>query len=151
MDTRLELRKWAQQTKWDVSGTLTFADEVTTTKAHETVRRFWNRVDCELYGNAVRRFDKRCERLLFLEGSELGARYHYHAAVKMPVDRFTDVERFCGFLRQQWRAECSYNKIVEFKPAQEPIGWVRYITKNVDRSNCDTFDVSISHIAASTC
>ena len=147
MNIRNELRDWANKIEWDVKVTLTFADDLTPARAHKTVRRFWNRVDCELYGNAARRFNKRCQRLLFLEGSENGTRYHYHGVAKTPADRFSNVEDFCKFLRKQWREECPYNKIVEFEPPQEPKGWVRYITKNVEKGNCDTFDVAASHIA----
>jgi hypothetical protein len=147
LNIRTELRNWACAVDWDVSATLTFADDLTPEKAHDTVKRFWNRVDCELYGNAARRYNKRCERLLFLEGSEHGARYHYHAAVKMPSDRFNDTEEFCQFLRKQWRCECAHNHIVEFKPTTAAKGWVGYITKSVEKGNCDTFDVAASHIA----
>lgn len=147
MNIRNELRDWANEIEWDISATLTFADELTPKKAHETVSRFWNKVDCELYGNAARRFNKKCQRLLFLEGSENGTRYHYHAAIKMPVDRYSNIETFCQFLRKQWREECAYNQIVEFKPAPASKGWVRYITKSVEKGNCDTFDVTASHIA----
>jgi hypothetical protein len=147
VNIRNELRKWANEIEWDLKVTLTFSDDLSPAKAHETVRRFWNRVDYELYGNAARRHKKRCQRLLFLEGSEHGARYHYHAAVKMPVDRFVNTDDFCKFLRKQWRKECSHNRIVEFEHAPEPTGWVRYSTKRVERDNCDTFDVFASHIA----
>lgn len=147
MNVRTELRKWANTMDWDVSATLTFAEELTPEKAHEVVRRFWNKVDWQLYGNAARRYNKRCERLLFLEGSEHGARYHYHGAIKTPEDRFSDVEEFCRFLRQSWRENCAHNQIVEFKPTTESRGWLRYITKAVERDDCDTFDVKASHVA----
>ena len=147
MNIRNELRDWANKIEWDVKLTLTFADDLTPARAHKTVMRFWNRVDCELYGNAARRFNKKCQRLLFLEGSKDGTRYHYHGVAKMPADRFASLEAFYQFLRKQWREECSYNKIIEFDLLPKPKGWVRYSTKSVERDNCDTFDVAASHIA----
>jgi len=83
---------------------------------------------------------------MFLEGSENGIRYHYHAAIKTPVDRFADTDEFCRFLRRQWRNECAHNRIVEFKPITDIKGWVGYITKRIETGNCDTFDVYSSHI-----
>jgi len=146
MDLKAELRDWLQQLDWDIGATLTFAKDITPDIASKTVGRFWNRVDRSLYKNAMSRYNKRCQRVMFIEGSELGARYHYHAAIKMPKDRFNEVEQFCQFLRNKWRAECCHNKIIEFKPALYSKRLINYITKHVHSFDCDNFDVNISHI-----
>jgi len=146
INMKAELRDWLTKQKWDIGATLTFAHDVTPEFASKAIGRFWNRVDKNLYNNAAYRYNKRCQRVMFIEGSEYGTRYHYHAAIKMPQDRFDEADRFCQFLRKQWRAECYQNKIIEFKPTQNSNRLINYITKHIHSFDCDTFDVNTSHI-----
>ena len=148
MDMKLAARRWLYEHEWDIAATMTFANEITQQQAERTLKRYWNRVDNRLYGNAAKHFNKRCERINIIEGSEFGARYHFHCIVKRPKDRYESDDEFCKFLRQQWRVENSNNYIIDFQSLENEHGWTNYITKRLNRKDCDTIEIYSSHISA---
>ncbi len=149
MNIRAASRCWLQTIQWDIAATFTFSYEHTQTQAISEARRFWKEVDYAIYGNASVRFHKRCERIMILEGDGIGQRFHYHAAIILPRDRYQDPLLFCELLYRKW---CKVNRRsarVEFSPCWFSDGWSSYITKQVDRYHCDSIDLHSSHIAAS--
>ena len=145
---RTALREWMNQHEWDISATLTFADPYSERQAKLAVAKFWCEVDYYLYGNAARRSNQRCERVMFLEGDGEIVHHHYHAAIKFPNTQFADVKAFCSFLKKRWRKVHPRCERVEFKPAHDSSGWISYSTKEIGRNECDRMDVDSSHIAA---
>ena len=145
---RTALREWMNQHEWDISATLTFADPYSERQAKTAVQKFWSEVDYYLYGNASRRSNQRCERVMFLEGDGEATHHHYHAAIKCPQAHFEDAEAFCVFLRKRWKKVHLRCVMVEFKPATDSRGWVNYSTKEIGRRECDRMDLDSSHIAA---
>ena len=145
---RTELRRWMNQHQWDISATLTFADPYSERQAKTAAVKFWREVDYYLYGNAARRRNMRCERVMFLEGDGEIVHHHYHAAIKFPKCQLGDVNTFCSFLRKRWQKMHPRCERIEFKPVHDSRGWVSYSTKEIGRSDCDRMDVDSSHIAA---
>ena len=148
LNIKTEVRKWLYQHEWDIAATMTFANELSQQSADRAIKRFWKRVDWQLYRNAARKFNKRCERINIIEGSELGARYHFHCLIKRPKDRYETDDAFCQFLKEQWRIDNSNNYIIDFETLENENGWTNYITKRLSRNDCDTIEVYSSHISA---
>lgn len=148
MNIKNALRNWINQTDFDTEATLTFSNDISQQQAETAPRRFWDRVDTALYGNAARRYGKRCQRVCFLEGDGLASRYHFHIAAKRPADRFATVTAFADFLREQWLADNPNNFVVSFAPIRDRERYTNYITKTLQRRNCDAFILHSSHIAA---
>lgn len=147
---RDEVRKWLNQFDWDTEITLTFSNDISEHQARQTLKRFWNRVDKCLYGNAVRNFNKRCERMNLLEGQRNVSRFHFHILARLPTDRFSTVTEFCDYLREQWRVENSNNYIVSFHPIKNRDRYTNYSTKSIGRNDCDTLVIDSSHISAAS-
>lgn len=143
------VRGWMNTVDWDTVITLTFANELTKRRAERALARFWQRVDYKLYGNAVQRYNKRCERMNVIEGDGLASNYHFHIVSKRPHDRFATVTAYCDFLREQWLAENRNNYRVKFEPIRDVTDCKIYTTKKIANDNCDTLLVYSSHIAAS--
>ena len=145
---RTELRAWMNQHEWDISATITFADPYSAKQANRAVMKFWRETDYYLYGNASRRMNIRCERVMFLEGDGEIVHHHYHAAIKCPETHDTDIKAFCQLLTRRWLKVHPCCVRIEFKPVTDSSGWIRYSTKEICRSDCDRMDVYSSHIAA---
>jgi len=145
---RAALRAWMNQHRWDIAATLTFADAYSAKQAHQAVMKFWNETDYQLYGNASRRRNLKCERVMFLEGDGEIQHHHYHAAIKCPETHGADIQRFCRLLTRRWLKLHPRCQRVEFKPATDSGGWIHYSTKQISRTDCDRMDVYSSHIAA---
>ena len=148
MNIKKEVCAWLKQYDWDVAVTLTFAHEYSEHQALAAARIFWKKVDYRLYKNASKRFNKRCERIMVLEGDGVGQHVHMHGAVVTPSDRFDDDLAFCSFLQKLWLKQNPRSIKVEFKPIWNAEGWSCYVTKQLSRFHCDRFDVHSSHIAA---
>ena len=150
MNIRIEIRDWLKQVDWDTEATLTFSKDVSKQQAETALRRFWDRVDTALYGNAAKRFNKRCQRICVLEGDGLASRFHFHIIAKSPLDRFDTIDAYCDFLREQWLAENLNNYVVSFNPIRALDSYIYYITKTVQRDNCDALILDSSHISAAS-
>jgi hypothetical protein len=148
LDIKTEVRHWLKGIDWDTEVTLTFANDISQQQAETALSRFWNRVDGELYANAVKRYGKRCERVCVLEGDGIASRYHIHIAVKCPTDRFETVTGFCDFLRKQWLEDNSNNFMCSFSPIRDRDDYTHYMTKTIRRQHCDTLILDSSHILA---
>lgn len=144
---RTKLREWLNKHEWDVSATFTFADPCSAAQANKAMMKYWREVDYYLYGNASRRKNIKCERVMFLEGDGHAVHHHYHAAIKCPHTHFETIEVFCSFLHRRWLKVHPRNVKVEFKPITNSTGWIRYSTKAIARNECDGMDVYSSHIA----
>lgn len=148
LNIKTEVRNWLYQHEWDIAATMTFANELSQQSADRAIKRFWKRVDWQLYRNAARKYNKRCERINVREGSEYGTRYHFHSLIKRPKDRYETDDGFCQFLKEQWLIENSNNFIIDFQPLCTGGGWTNYITKAVSHNDCDTIELNSSHISA---
>ena len=149
MDIRTEVRDWLSTVDWDTELTLTFSNAVNQQQAERALQSFWNRVDWQLYGNAVKRFNKRCERANVIQGDGLAVNYHVHVLAKRPQDRFATVTAYCDFLREQWLQTNRNNYAVTIEPIRNKIGYTNYVSRQVQRDNCDALILNSSHIAAS--
>ena len=149
MDIRTEVRDWLSTVDWDTELTLTFSNAVNQQQAERALQSFWNRVDWKLYGNAVIRFNKRCERANVMQGDGLAVNYHVHVLAKRPQDRFATVTAYCDFLREQWLHVNRNNYAVTIEPIRNKIGYTNYVSRQVQRDNCDALILNSSHIAAS--
>jgi hypothetical protein len=150
MNIRIEVRGWVKAVDWDTEGTLTFSNDISQQQAEQALRRFWNRVDTALYGNAAKRYGKRCQRLNVIEGDGIASRYHFHIAAKRPSERFATITAFADFLRKQWLADNPNNFVVSFAPIRDVERYTNYITKNVQRGHCDALILDSSHISAAS-
>ena len=84
---RKALTDWIAQNKGELAITLTFLPNITEARARKTLRRWWNEVDRDFYGNAVKRQAKRVKRACVLETGRSGTNYHYHISASRPKDR----------------------------------------------------------------
>lgn len=148
VDMKRELYEWFRGFDWDIAATLTFANDYTEKQALAAAKEFWNEVDYGVYSNAARRFNKRCQRVMMLEGDGEGQRVHFHGAILTPRDRFEDDLAFCRYLENKWLKINPRSVKVEFKPVWSAEGWSWYVTKKASHFDCDSFDVHSSHIAA---
>lgn len=149
MDIRTEVRDWLSTVDWDTELTLTFSNAVNQQQAERALQSFWNRVDWKLYGNAVKRFNKRCERANVMQGDGLVVNYHVHVLAKRPQDRFATVTAYCDFLREQWLHANRNNYAVTIEPIRNKIGYTNYVSRQVQRDNCEALILNSSRIAAS--
>ena len=149
MDIRTEVRDWLSTVDWDTELTLTFSNAVNQQQAERALQSFWNRVDWQLYGNAAKRFNKRCLRANVMQGDGLAVNYHVHVLAKRPQDRFATVTAYCDFLREQWLHANRNNYAVTIEPIRNKIGYTNYVSRQVKRDNCDALILNSSHIAAS--
>lgn len=147
MNIKIETRHWIDSYKWDAVGTLTFRKGTTAEQAERIMRNFWGRANQALYGNARRRFNLRIENFTFRDLNADGENPHFHLIIKMPVDRYTNVDEFTDFLRQQWRKAGKGNFICEFEAIENQKGWTNYITRKLGNDNCDNLHTYSSHIA----
>ena len=148
MDIRTEVRDWLSTVDWDTEITLTFANEVSQQQAERALRHFWNRVDWDLYGHAVRRYKKRCQRMCMMQGDGLATNYHFHVIAKCPKERCQSVEEFCKLLRKHWLYDNSNNFVSTFEAIRNKIGYETYISRQVKADNCDALILHSSHTAA---
>lgn len=148
MDIRTEVRDWLSKVDWDTELTLTFSNAVSEHQAEAAIRKFWNKVDWTLYGNAVIRFNKRCLRANMLQGDGKVVHYHFHCLSKRPSDRFSTVTAYCDFLREQWLETNHNNFAITIEPIRNKKGYTHYVSRQVGRDNCDAFSIHSSHIAA---
>ena len=136
------------QQKWDTEITLTFSNDISQQQAHQAVKRFWNRVDKRLYGNAVKNHNKRCERMNVMEGDGDIRRVHFHILARRPIDRFATITAYCEFLKTQWLVDNRNNFVATFSPIQDVQRYTNYSTKTIQRNNCDALALDSSHLAA---
>jgi hypothetical protein len=146
VNIKIETRKWIGSFNWDAVGTLTFKTGTSDKQAERIMRNFWGRANQALYGHAWRRFNKRIENFTMPDKNADGENPHYHLIIKMPMDRYTDVDMFCAFLRQQWRKVCEANFVCEFEAIDNVPGWINYITRKTGKDNCDNLHTHSSHV-----
>ena len=66
VETRKAFIKWLAPRDWDLACTFTFRDGVAEEEAKRTCKHFFNMVDKEIFGNAARKYGKRCLRACFI-------------------------------------------------------------------------------------
>ena len=148
LNSKNEIRKWADEREWDVFATLTFKGYITEKRAAEAIRHFFNLVDYGLYGHASKRHNRHCERLNFIQGSEHGERWHYHCLIALPNDRFQECKEFIDFLYAKWRKVIGSGYMSEIKGIYDSRGSVGYSTRKLEINDAVSFDVNSSHINA---
>ena len=84
---RKALTDWIAQNKGELAITLTFLPNITEARARKTLRRWWNEIDRQFYGNAVKMQAKRTKRACILETGRSGTNYHYHISASRADDR----------------------------------------------------------------
>ena len=146
------IRHWVLTGEWNISATLTFEDKTQEQEARRRLKRFWNRVDKRLYGNQMVRRNRKVERLNILEGDGIAENFHFHAAIKMPTDRFNNPYEFSKFLAKLWREENGKSGFkTDISPINDELAWAIYITKRIPRLDSDVLDENSSHFVAATC
>ena len=132
-------------TNWEYKITLTYINEVTQARAEKTLRRWWNEVDRNFYGNAVKRQAKRTKRACLLEKGKSGTNYHYHIHAKRPADRNISLKKYMQMLELRWKRLSSAGYVNEFEPNTNNIAWATYTTKEITATNTDALDLSASN------
>ena len=132
-------------TNWEYKITLTYINEVTQARAEKTLRRLWNEVNRNFYGNAVKRQAKRTKRACLLEKGKSGTNYHYHIHAKRPEDRDISLKKYMQMLELRWKRLSSAGYVNEFEPNTNNIAWAGYTTKEITATNTDALDLSASN------
>ena len=132
-------------TNWEYKITLTYINEVTQARAEKTLRRWWNEVDRNFYGNAVKRQAKRVKRVCVLETGKSGTNYHYHISTNRPKDRNISLADFRKMLELRWERLSSAGFVNDLQPVYYNYGWADYITKEITATNTDALDLSTSN------
>ena len=132
-------------TNWEYKITLTYINEVTQARAEKTLRRWWNEVDRNFYGNAVKRQAKRVKRVCVLETGKSGTNYHYHISTNRPKDRNISLADFRKMLELRWERLSSAGFVNDLQPVYYNYGWADYITKEITDTNTDALDLSTSN------
>ena len=132
-------------TNWEYKITLTYINEVTQARAEKTLRRLWNEIDRQFYGNAVKRLAKRTKRACLIEKGKSGTNYHYHIHAKRPEDRDISLKKYMQMLELRWKRLSSAGYVNEFEPNTNNIAWATYTTKEITATNTDALDLSTSN------
>jgi hypothetical protein len=143
---RGELRYWFTGFVWDVCGTLTFKPDTTKRRRETLVALLLNKLNRRLYGNKARDKGRKCESIIFEENNSLGTHFHYHMAFIIPKNYRGNIFDFCKLLIRLWSKICGRNKVSEFKPIDDSLGWICYITKQTGNDNCDNLNLHYSHL-----
>ena len=143
---RGELRYWFSGFRWDTCGTLTFTPNTTKERRERLVALLLNKLNRRLYGNKAREEGKKCDYIVFEENNSLGTHLHYHLAFIIPKNYRGNIFDFCKLLKRLWNEISGRNKISEFKPIDDSLGWICYITKQTGNDNCDNLNVACSHL-----
>ena len=142
---RKALTDWIAQNKGELAITLTFLPNITEARARKTLRRWWNEVDRNCYGNAVKRQAKRTKRVCLLETGKSGTNYHYHISTNRPKDRNISLADFRKMLELHWKRLSSAGFVNDFQSIYNNYGWADYITKEITATNTDALDLSTSN------
>lgn len=154
---REEMRTWLASQAFDLAVTYTFTDAIELKTADKLMQRYCSQIDRDLYGNAAWRYNKRVQRVNFAETGvrvqkrallleQTDGRLHIHSAVKMPADRFSDLNAFSDYLNTQWHCSSKLSGRAKFVNIYDD-NWVHYITKQTTAAECDAFLVNSSFIA----
>ena len=139
---RKALTDWIAQTDWELAVTLTFRYDITEARARKTLRRWWNEVDRNYYGNAVKRQAKRVKRACLIEKGKSGTNYHYHIHAKRPKDRDISLKKYMQMLELRWKRLSSAGYVNEFEHNINNITCATYTTKEITETNTGTLDLS---------
>ena len=142
---RQAITDWIAQNKGELAITLTFLPNITEARARKTLRRWWNEVDRDFYGNAVKRQAKRVKRACVLETGRSGTNYHYHISASRPKDRDISLKEYIQMLELHWKRLSSAGFVNDFQPIYNNYGWADYITKEITATNTDALDLSTSN------
>ena len=137
--------EWIAQTNWELAITLTFLPNITEARARKTLRRWWNAIDRQFYGNAVQRQAKRTKRACLIEKGKSGTNYHYHIHATRPEDRDISLKKYMQMLELLWKRLSSAGYVNEFEPNTNNIAWATYTTKEITATNTDALDLSASN------
>jgi hypothetical protein len=159
-----ELVKQAKSSLFDVSHWGPFCDVTLTLKqarqadngawvkineceCKRTFRLFINRVNQAVYGNAVRRHNKRLRVLPILEKGEVrsrtlrplergnSGRWHIHCAIELPSH--FDAETFERLINDCWaRVDWGYDRVLVRNGTDR--GWIDYMLKGGQKSEFNT-------------
>ncbi len=138
--------KWITQIDWQLAITLTFYKDCTEHRARKTMRRLWNGIDRQLYGQALKKEGKRVKRVCAFEKGHSGTHYHYHIATKPPQDIDISFDKYKLLIAKEWNKLSSAGYIKKFQPIYDNKGWVDYITKEITTTNTDVIDEVTTHL-----
>ena len=142
---RQAITDWIAQNKGELAITLTFKPNITEARARKTLRRWWNEIDRDFYGNAVKRQAKRTKRACLIERGKSGTNYHYHIHATRPEDRDISLKKYMQMLELLWKRLSSAGYVNEFEPNTNNIAWATYTTKEITATNTDALDLSASN------
>lgn len=148
MYIRGELRYWITGYKWDTCATLTFHPSTSPHRREVITRLLLNKLDKKLHGNWLKKEGRRCSRVVFAENNYLGSNLHYHLAFIIPKNYKGNIFDFCKLQMKLWKEICGRNIKAEFKPIDDSMGWIDYITKDAKSDNCDNLMLHGSHFDA---
>ena len=95
---------------------------------------FMHQLDRAVYGNAVRRYDRRVRVIPTLEKDKDG-RWHIHAAIELPPH--LEAAHFDEMIRECWsRIDWGYDRILVRDNADS--GWLDYMLKPWQKSGLET-------------
>lgn len=120
-------------------------EKLTNERASRTLRHALNRLNRQLYGNGFKR--KPHTHKLFviaaLEGSRSAKRLHYHLQIGNVPQGVND-QQLANAIQLAWTATTFGYQQQDFKTLRDE-GWVRYITKEVGRTDTDCIDWENTH------
>ena len=113
-------------------------DDLTVYSANANMRHFIRRVNCELFGNAAKRYGKSIAIVSSLEGVLTGKNLHYHCAIGNLPDRLCE-RAIEGSIRGAWLQTNFGNRQMHIERMQTN-GWLNYMVKDIGRQNCEVLD-----------
>lgn len=107
------------------------------------LKRFGNRLNSRLFGNAARRNGKSVLLVPVFEGLRPGKTLHVHTGLGVPVDRFDTVSRAVD---DAWHDATDFAGRTDVRLVTNTKGWSRYLAKEAvffDRPSIDWMSVRL--------
>ena len=117
-------------------------EKLTIYDAKANMRHFINRLNAEIYGNAVKRLGKRIAILPVLECVG-GKQLHYHCAISNLPETLSDAALHAK-VRAAWQLTHFGNEQIDVQRMQST-GWIGYMGKELGRGNTDVLDWENTH------
>ena len=133
------------KTNWEYKITVTFYSEVSQARAEKTLRRWWNEIDRQFYGNSVKRQGKRTKRVCLLEVGDLNENFHFHIHAKRPTNRTITLIKYIEMLELAWLKLSSTGYINDFQFNTNNVAWATYTTKKITATNTDALYLDASN------
>ena len=117
----------------------TFREVLTPIEAKRNFSFFLKRLNCELFGNAAKRFGRSVTVLPILEGDGSATLYHYHCALGNMPSNLSE-KAITAKIASAWHQTRFGNEQIDVQPMRNT-GWIRYIAKYIEVRNTDAVDL----------